>query len=207
MEWSKGVLEWASTAKTWLLPVATFVAGVLLKPLQDEVGRRISLRNEVRTARVNIYKEIAWNIRLVMNDQWLASHAVVADDIETKAYEKVKDSGLIHEIREGAELRDCMEFFIAFRKLGLVGGTSLAKAADLIGQYLIGLDDALQSGRMSVKLLKEISRPKEQVLIDRFMQEAADVRAKKEDDVKNESRAYLAKRQKPQTSRESKPPS
>ena len=184
------MLGWIVSAKVWLLPVGGYIAGLLTKPLQEEIGRRIRLHAEVKATRRDIYKELAWNIRLLMNDTWLTSHAIGADAIQSASYDKATESGRIHELSESAELRDCMEFFKSFRNLGVMGGTSMEKTLAMVGDSLLGLDYALHNKYLSVRLLKKVSRAKERGHIDKLMSDARRIRKEKEQSATD----YLEKR-------------
>lgn len=185
-EWLKFIIA----QHAWYLPIGTYFAGILTKPLQEEMSRRITLYNTTRTARRNMYKELAWNVRLLFNDSWLTNHAISAHDIQTSEYDKASQNGMIHELKEGAEIRDCMEFFKAFRALGLGGSTSHDAILTMVGDALIlGLNYALIEENLSVTLLKKVSRKKEQNLIDTMADEYLAMKGR-------QSQAYLAKHKK-----------
>jgi len=129
----------------------------------------------------------------MMNDTWLNNHHIAADDIQTEEYEKATQSGLIHELKESAELRDCMGFFKQFRQLGLVGGTHMDNTLAMVGDSLIGLDYALRNTPLSLRLLKKMSRKKERHYIDKLMKDADEIRERKA----SEAQDYLRRRAPP----------
>ena len=100
---SGNVLDFVSTTAEILkytgIAAAGWVAWIADGASTSGISRWIHLRHESRTARRDIYKELAWNIRLIMMDNWLAHHATAASDIRTEAYERAKASGIINEIR------------------------------------------------------------------------------------------------------------
>ncbi|MBZ5583373.1 MAG: hypothetical protein LAQ30_14420 [Acidobacteriia bacterium] len=174
----------------WVAPVLAYLCGLLTKPLQEEISRRIKLWDQKRTSRRDIYKELAWNLRLIMTDNWLRSHAVAAEDLPTEAYERAKASGLLYEFEESSELSESIEFFKAVRSLGLSGGTTFENIVEICGEYLFGLDNALRTNRISTALLRKVSSARERELLDLFLSESAKARAARE----ARDRAYLARR-------------
>jgi len=54
-----GTPDWLFINRTaWFVAAATYVLGLLTKPLQEEIARRLKLRAEVRRIRRNLYKEL-----------------------------------------------------------------------------------------------------------------------------------------------------
>lgn len=188
------MLDFASATREILkytgIVVVSWVGGLLTKPLQEEVSRPIRLRHERRTARRDIYKELAWNIRLIMMDNWLKHHAIAASDVRTEAYERAKASGVINEFDECSELMEALEFFKSIRGLGLAGGTSLDKIAEICGEYLFGLEYAIRNGRISKDFLRKVSSTREREHIDQFLSAMEDLRKGDESGAKQ----YLERR-------------